>query len=226
MHPTLAPDGLMRNLLKQCETRACDLVDKNVDHQAIFTIYFSEENSQYKQAAMMERYEPHQYHLGMKIDFESAPPVPTWPEGITLRTVIPGQDDHLIYNFIQAAFNRPGRIPPSFQDWHHFMMGATNFESDLWFLAFQADELTGAALCFDYPEQGWLRQLGVDPRWRRQGLGSTLLQYVFSVFYQRGQNQVGLVVDADNPTAYRLYERVGMKCLRRIAEYRKTIICT
>ena len=38
------------------------------------------------------------------------------------------------------------------------MMGAFNLESDLWFLAYYGDELVGAALCFDYPQRGWVRQ--------------------------------------------------------------------
>ena len=129
----------------------------------------------------------------------------------------------MVYDFIQAAFDRPGRVPPSFERWHDFMMGAQIFEKDLWFLAFHEEELVGAALCFAYPEYGWVRQLGVSSRWRGHGIGSLLLQHVFGVFYERGHRRAGLAVEADNPKAYQLYEKVGMQRLQQYVEYRKIL---
>lgn len=95
--------------------------------------------------------------------------------------------------------------------------------SDLWFLLFDREELIGAALCYDYTEFGWVRQLAVAPSWRRQGVGSALLQHAFRIFIQRGHKKVALGVDSARPRAQSLYENVGMKCVRRYDEYHKAL---
>lgn len=223
VHPTLAPDGLTQYLLVQCEARAYEQLKVDAGIQATAFIIISQGNLVNRQIAEQLGFKLYKYHLGMRINFDAPPPIPIWPEGTTLRTAIPDQDDRPIYNFIQAAFDRPGRVPPSFERWRDFMMGKHNFESDLWFLAYHGDELVGAALCFDYPQHGWVRQLGVAQQWRRQGIGSALLQHVFGIFYKRGHTIVGLGVESENPKAYQLYESVGMKCMQQYAEYCKTL---
>ena len=199
------------------------MLETKRSYLATSSIIVSQGNKVSTQAAEELGYEPFRYHLGMRIDLAALPPLPVWPEGITLRTALPDEDGRLVYDFIQAAFDRPNRVPPSFEYWQDFMMGANNFESDLWFLAYHGNELIGAALCFEYPQRGWVRQLGVARHWRRQGIGSALLQHVFGIFYKRGHAQVGLVVVSDNPRAYHLYESVGMKCVQEMAEYRKKL---
>jgi mycothiol synthase len=223
VHPTLAPDGLTKYLLEHCEARTLVKQKEIAGGQATATIVISESKPVNIQVVQALGYQPYKYHFGMRINFDAPPSAPVWPEGITLRTAIPGQDDRLLYDFIQAAFARPDRKPPSFERWRNFMMGASNFKSDLWFLIYHGDELIAAALCFDYPERGWVRQLGVAQQWRRHGIASTLLQYIFSVFYKRGHAQVGLVVESENPKAYKLYESVGMKRVMQIAEYSKIL---
>jgi len=224
VHPAIAPSGLTQYLLALCEARACEQLKGEPGIQAMASIIISQGNLVNRQIAEQFGYKPYQHHLRMQITMDAPPPVPVWPDGITLRTVIPGQDDRSIYNFIQAAFDRSGRIPPSFESWHETMMGAYNFESDLWILAYHGDELVGAALCFDYPQNGWVRQLGVAQHWRRRGIGSALLQHGFSIFYERGQAAVGLGVESGNINAYQLYERVGMKCTQHYIEYYKTLL--
>ena len=93
----------------------------------------------------------------------------------------------------------------------------------IWFLLFDGEDLIGVALCYDYADYGWVRQLGVAPSRRRQGLGSALLQYAFRVFFERGHRKVALGVDSERPTAQALYENVGMECVRRYDEYQKPL---
>lgn len=222
-HPTLAPEGLNKYLLAKCEARAREKLGADTGVKAAASIIFAQGNLDKRQLAEELGFMPYKYHFNMRITLDTPPVPPVWPAGITLRTAVPDQDDRLLYNFIQAAFDRPGRVPPSFEDWRDFMMGVYNFESDLWFLAYHGDELIGAILCFDYPQNGWVRQLGVAQQWRRQGIGSALLQHVLGVFYRRGHTAVGLGVEADNQKARQLYERVGMKCMHQYAEYSKTL---
>lgn len=223
VHPVLAPASLNKDLLTQCEARAFEQIDPRSNTPVIATIYIAHVNLAERQAAEELEYQLTRYHYGMRINLTSPPPEPLWPDGITLRNAVAGQDDRQIYDFIQAAFDWPGRNPPTFEGWHDLMLGASNFDSNLWFLAYHGDELVGAALCFDYPYNGWVRQLGVTQTWRRQGLGGALLQYVFGVFYRRGHTRVGLVVESDNPKAYQFYENVGMTLVQQYADYRKTL---
>jgi hypothetical protein len=79
-------------------------------------------------------------------------PAPVWPEGCTLRPIVAKQDDQMVNDFIQAAFDRPWRVSPSFESWRDYMMRPDHFKSDLWFLLFDGEELIGAALCYDYTD--------------------------------------------------------------------------
>lgn len=221
IHPTLATPNLFNFLLAQCENRACEQLSESVRGTAV--VYVAHVRQADMETLVELGYELVKYHAGMRISLADPRPEPVWPEGISLRTAVPGQDDHQIYEFIQAAFDWPGRTPPAFERWRDLMMKVSNFDSGLWFLAFHDTELVGAALCFDYPQNGWVRQLGVNQEWRRKGLGAALLQHVFGVFQRRGHTRVGLVVDSDNPKAFGFYERVGMQRLQQYLEYRKEL---
>ncbi len=222
VHPSLAPEGLVDFLLAMCEIRCMEQMGAEI-RESSATLYIPHTLEGERQAVEARGYQLIKYHFGMRIDFSSPPPEPAWPEGIRLRNAIPEQDDHRIYEFIQAAFDWPGRTPPSFERWRELMVDASNFDPSLWFLAFHGDDLVGAVLCFDYPQYGWVRQLGVAQAWRRRGLGAALLQHIFGVFYRRGHQRVGLAVESGNPKAFEFYERVGMKRLQQYDEYRKFI---
>ncbi len=225
VHPSLAPEGLADFLLAMCEIRCMEQMGTEI-RESSATLYIPQTLVVEKQAVEERGYQLIKYHSGMRIDLPAPPLEPSWPEGVSLRNVVPGQDDLRIYEFIQAAFDWPGRTPPSFERWRDLMMGASSFNPDLWFLAFHGDELVGAVLCFDYPQYGWVRQLGVAQTWRRHGLGAALLQHIFGVFYRRGHRRVGLAVESSNPRAFQFYERVGMHCLQQYLEYRKTLTRT
>lgn len=222
-HPELAPARLVKHLLTLCETRAREQMGADaVDVTA--TIYVPEVNETNKSAVHALGYKPERYHFGMRIQLDDPPAPPVWPVAVTLRNVVPDTDDRVLFDFIKIAFDRPGRPPFLFDRWHDFMMGASNFNPELWFLAYHEEDLIGAILCFEYPQYGWVRQLGVDRAWRGKGIGSALLQHIFGVFHRRGFTSVGLGVAADNPNAYQLYERVGMKRTRQYAEYCKKLM--
>jgi len=215
--------GLSACLLEQCERRArLQLAETPALKTSARTI-IAHINLAVRQAIEMAGFTPHQYHFRMQIDLETSPPPAKWPEGVTIRTILPGKDDQEVYNLIQSAFERPGRIAPSFQDWRDFMMRPDHFSPELWFLAYYRNELVGAALCFDYPQYGWVRQLGVVQPWRRQGLGSALLQNAFEEFYRGRHKQVALGVSSENPNAYSFYEKIGMRRVRQYDEYQKDL---
>jgi mycothiol synthase len=160
------------------------------------------------------------HNLRMVIDLDGAPPEPVWPEGITLRTVVPGQDEFAAFAAGREAFEdhwghvvRP--LEEEYETWQHRLLHNSDYDPSLWFLALDGDAIAGGSLCFkrvdNDPRFGWVASLSVRRPWRKQGLGLALLQQSIAEFYRRGYRKVGLGVDAQNLSgAVRLYEKAGM----------------
>jgi mycothiol synthase len=173
-------------------------------------------------------YRPIRHSFRMRIDLEDPPPEPVWPSGIEARTLQP-DEERVTHEAVEDAFADHWeffRTP--YEEWAHFMVEADDFDPGLWILAWDGGQLAGVSLCRrerpGRPGVGWVRQLGVRPRWRRRGLGLALLHESFGVFFERGTRVVGLGVDGENPTgAVRLYERAGMRVEHRTDTYERTL---
>jgi mycothiol synthase len=220
--PRWRASGLSAALLERCEQRAGELVRDGASGPTIraFVAHVNE-----RERALVESagFRAVRYHFQMRSKLDRPPAPPEWPGGISVRTVRPGDDDRAIQALIEAAFDRPGRTPQTFEDWQEFMMQPGLFKPELWFLAEAGGELVGACLGFIYEPAGWIRQLAVADSWRRRGLGTALLRHAFQEFWRRGLDHVGLGVAADNERAVHLYEAAGMRRLQQYDEYLKTI---
>jgi mycothiol synthase len=154
----------------------------------------------------------------LELELSESPPAPVWPAGIAVRSFVPGRDQRATHAALDEAMaDHWDHTPIPFEDWKRIMLGRFDFDPALWFLATDGDQIAGVALCFDNAEHGgWVRNLGVRPRWRRCGLGLALLRHAFGAFYARGRQRVGLAVDSQSLTgATRLYERAGMHVAER-----------
>lgn len=187
-------------------------------------------NQEQKQAYKQEGFEIIWNTLRMQIELKEAPPTPQWPEGINVRRFVPEQDEQIVYDLRQIAFaDMRGFVSIPLEVWvYHLIKSEAHFDPDLWFLAFAGDELVGYCLCnpglTEDPELGWVKNLAVRRDWRKRGLGHALLLHAFGELYQRDFSRVGLSVDSQSPTgAHRLYERVGMRPVRRRDHYEKQI---
>jgi len=222
--PSWEDEDLGQALLARCEERGFSLAaERKGGVELVAKTYVAHVNQRDRNVVERAGFRPVKHHFNMQVQLDAPLPQPHWPEGIAVRTVAPGQDDRSIYELIQTTFDRPGRTAPTFEEWKTFMMRSDIFETDLWFLAVAAGEIVGACLCFEYPTQGWVRQLGVAEHWRRKGLGTALLRHAFARFKGRGCDTVGLAVAADNADAYAFYQKVGMKRIRQYDEYEKPI---
>lgn len=174
----------------------------------------------------------------MKIEMAVPPPLPQWPDGITIRTMIAGQDEAQLYRAKDEAFrDHWGYVETPFDEgfanWMHHINHNPDHDPTLFFMALAKDEagatqVAGYAFCepttTDDPGMGWIDSLGVRRPWRRQGLALALLHHVFGEFYRRGIKKVGLGVDASSLTgATRLYERAGMRPFRQYNTYEKEL---
>jgi len=168
--------------------------------------------------------------LRMGIDLDGPPPPPAWPEGIRVAGLERGVDERAFYEALEEAFadhwNWPRR---SFEDWvAHKIDNEPGFDASLWFRAMDGEDVAGGLIARPRaPEEddaAWVSDLAVRRPWRGRGIGQALLLHAFGVFHERGVRSVMLAVDDDSPTgATRLYERAGMRVVRRIDVFRKDL---
>ncbi len=167
-------------------------------------------------------YKPQRWLWRMRIDLDEAAPAPQWPEGFSVRTMEPA-DEPRAYALIERAFFRPDRSPVSYEEWRRFIVEREDFDRSLAFLAVHGDDIVGTAMCLLNSDEGWVRQLAVDAAYRGRGLGQALLLHAFGVFYRRGARRAGLGVDANNPSATKLYLGVGMHALGEYIQYQRGV---
>lgn len=168
------------------------------------------------------------YFLEMRIDFEADPPAPSFPDGITVRTMTPGEDDATVYATIDEAFrDHFGYVERPFEAGmarlRHWMTAET-FDPTMWWLASSGDETVAVCLCEPSVEGddsiGYVANLSVRKPWRGRGIAKALLVHSFGDFRRRGKAAATLHVDAANLTgATRLYEAVGMAETERYASF-------
>lgn len=163
----------------------------------------------------------------MRIDFDGDLPEPQWPQGVSVRTAT-REDAQLAYDVQQETFEdswEPSRMP--FEVWKHVMLSEAWFDPTLWFLVEHESGMVAIALCREHEGEnglGWISALGVRTRWRRQGVGRSLLLHCFHEFRRQGFHAAALGVDAASLTgANRLYESAGMRIVRRSDVYEKAL---
>ena len=169
----------------------------------------------------------------MRINMDTPPVEPEWPDGIALRTCNPETDLETVYRAVNEAFrDHFGYVEAPFEEgfarFKHMMTSYEGFDPTLWFIAMNGDEIAGVSLCrkhaYDNPDVGWVNTLGVRRPWRKRGIGFALLRHSFCELYRRGQRMAGLGVDAQNLTgALRLYESAGMHVHRTFEQFEKEI---
>jgi mycothiol synthase len=161
----------------------------------------------------------------MEIDLADEPPEPAAPDGFEVRAYRPGEDDECLHAMHQAAFAEHWEFTPEpLDEWLHWRASRSDYNPALWRLAVAGDEIAGALLGFGEQHFGWVLDLAVGPKFRRHGLGLTLLQSGLRAMWHQGHTRVGLEVDSTNETgATRLYERAGMRITRRYATYEKRL---
>jgi ribosomal protein S18 acetylase RimI-like enzyme len=173
-------------------------------------------------------YAPIRYSFRMLVELEDEPPAPSFPDGIGVRVMRPGEERAVYEAAMDSFADHWGFHPDPFDSWRRWNLERDGSRPDLWWLALDGDDIAG--ICLDRfaddgdPAHGYVHILGVRRAWRRRGLGEALLRHSFRDFWQRGCRRVSLDVDGENTTgAVRLYERVGMQVVRRMDTYEKRL---
>jgi ribosomal protein S18 acetylase RimI-like enzyme len=172
-------------------------------------------------------YESARSSFTMEAELGEPPVVPATPEGVELRAYGDG-DDAVVCALINDTFaDNADHHDVTAAKFREFYLGSRGADPSLWTIARAGDEAAGFVLA--YPEHvgepglGWIGTLGVRAPWRRRGLGGMLLLHAFAQLYERGLRRVGLGVDTENESgAVGLYERAGMRVVRRFDNWTRT----
>jgi mycothiol synthase len=139
------------------------------------------------------------------------------PDGIAVGHVDPAVDFPAIHSVLDAAFTEHwGYRPEPFDRWLRQQTESPSYDPALWLVARDGETFVGALTATLWGDRGWVNEVGVRSSHRGRGIGAALLRHAFATFAERGVRRVILNVDSENATgATALYERVGMRVLRR-----------
>ncbi|MFD6549511.1 mycothiol synthase [Streptomyces sp. NPDC058398] len=138
-------------------------------------------------------------------------PEPKLPEGVTVRTFVPGQDDSAWLTVNAAAFaHHPEQGSLTQRDLDD-RIAEPWFDPAGFFLAFRGDELVGFHWTKVHAEEGLgeVYVLGVRPGAQGGGLGKALTTIGLRHLAAQALPTAMLYVDADNKAAVTVYERLG-----------------
>lgn len=160
----------------------------------------------------------------MAIELDAPPEPPEWPPGMAVSAIDAGEIDRFHDALDEAFAEEWGHEPELGVDWASIRARRYPDQS-LWFAVKEGDEIAAGAVAEEEAEGGgWVAAIGVRKPWRRRGLGRALLLHCFCELHGRGERKIALGVDAENPTgATRLYERAGMRIVRNIVFFEKTL---
>jgi len=133
------------------------------------------------------------------------------PPGLEVRRFVARRDERATWATLEESFADHFRESPMpFEEWRALALEGA--DTDLWFTAWDGDEMVGCITCYAEAYGGHVDRLGVRRRWRGRGLGRLLLLTAFAALRDRGCAEAVLGVDADNASgALALYESLGMR---------------
>jgi mycothiol synthase len=170
-------------------------------------------------------FSPVRFYKRMNIRMDEVPAASIVPEGITITSFVPNQDERSVYDaYVEAFADHWDFTAPLFEAWLE-KTKLPSFQPEWWFLArSQQGDIAGVALTRMNEDTLFVNHIGVRRPFRGRGLGLALLKQAMIASYAAGQPVVSLGVDADNLSgAYRLYEKAGMKAIHETTLCEKII---
>jgi mycothiol synthase len=230
VHPEFTGRGLGSFLLRRAEDRARRAAGDAGRADALLRTSVVDGDEHARSFLAARGFVPIRHLLELRLDLHAAPPAPRWPPGVSCRSFRRGEDEEVAWRTHQLAFaDVPTHLPLDLEDWVEDRIERDpRFEEGLLLLAEHDGEPVGLAVCRTGTEvtalDGWVRDLGVVPAWRRRGLGMALLRTAFAAFRARGLTGVALEVDdVTVEGAVQLYRRAGMRIVHRTDVLERTV---
>ncbi len=151
----------------------------------------------------------------MRHALQGALPTAPFPPDITLAQWSDALAEKFFEAFHASFRDRPGFVAPSAQEWISCQSDDPDFSPDLSWLASHAGQPVGFIVC----APRWLSQVGVRPEWRGRGLGAAFVAQMLQQTQREGGTEVLLDVNVNNPTATRVYARLGFEVVGRRGRY-------
>ena len=95
---------------------------------------------------------------------------------------------------------------------------------DTCFVAETDNKIVGALMAGNDGRRGYIYHTAVHPDYRKQGIGTALVQSAISALRKSGINKVALVVFARNHNANLFWEKLGFTCRDDITYRNKNIV--
>jgi ribosomal protein S18 acetylase RimI-like enzyme len=147
--------------------------------------------------------EVHRYRRSLS-DLGDGPP---WPADLPILAFDPARHARAVHGLLEEGYRHGGGSVPGHEAWWQALSTDAEYDPDLILLAADGHGTPVAvAICWT---SGFVKDLVVDARARRRGLGSALLNRAFRTFADRGARAVDLKVHADNHAAIALYRSAG-----------------
>jgi mycothiol synthase len=162
----------------------------------------------------------------LRIDLDAGSEPPQWPAGFVADEFDAERDAPAFHAAEQEAFADHWEYRPrDLARWRELHIDTGHFDASLWRIVRDGDEVVAGAICeADRYGGGWVTVLFTRRPWRGQGLGRALLLDAFQKFRARGERSVGLGVDAENASAFHLYESAGMRPVMGWVMHEKELI--
>jgi mycothiol synthase len=230
--PDLRRRGLGRALLRENLRRAGERAGGEPAGQAI-EIRGEAQEKEVGHRALLERhgFEPIRWFFGMRRPTLADVPDAPLPDGLELRPVTADQH-RAIFDAEREAFRDHWSAREQTDEDFTFIFGRPELDTDLWVIAWDADEIAGVVQTWIYPEEnatlgvarGWLEHISVRRPWRRRGLARAITAEALRRLSAAGMTDAMLGVDAENPTgALGLYEGLGFAVHHRATTYRRSL---
>ena len=218
VHASHRDRGLGTWLLRWSEDRARALGRAEIGQTK------TDANTGARDLLLVNGYQPDWVSWLIRIPLERAPGQAAAPQGISIRPYREA-DARDVHRVIDAAFSEwRGRGPEPYEVWASTVPAHDAFRPELSPLAFDGQELVGVVISYDYPDagEGWISQLATKQTHRRRGIAQALLRTAFGWFHEQGRTVAGVSTDS-RTGALGLYEKVGMRVVRRYTRYLKRL---
>ncbi len=151
--------------------------------------------------------------LRLELTARPAPDGVPWPDGVTVRSFVPGQDDAAWLALNARAFAHHPEQGRMTQADLGARMAEPWFDPDGFLIAEQHQQMVGFHWTKVHrdsgPALGEVYVLGVDPDRHGGGLGKALTAAGLNLLWDRGLRTVLLYVEADNAPALAVYRGLG-----------------
>lgn len=221
VHPDYIGRGAGTELVKRIEQRAAQYAADHPDNEWVLSNVIPALNQSARSIVEVYGYTFKRLYSRMLINLEEEPVVHPPSAGLEVKPFQSGMEEAVYAAYMESFRDTNRFIEMNFEDWIEGKSGE-HFERNLWFTAWDENELVGFIISKNYQDHVFVDLLGVRRNWRKRGVASSLLQHVFRATYQQGIRDVRLSVDASSLTgANRLYEQLGMRAAFQQALYEK-----